>query len=78
MSSVNKSTFTTRHLSPELRLPAWQMNICPMFEITPASEITNTGDHNSITSYLIDNQIMFSGCTKHAQRFDSSGSGGQL
>ncbi len=69
MSFIEKSVFTTRHLSPDKRFSAWKKNIGPMFDITPASASVGRRSHNMITSYLIDNQIMFSGCSKHAQRF---------
>lgn len=69
MSAVNKSTFSTRYLRPEKRLPAWQKNIGPMFDITAPSNAINSAVHNTVTSYLVDNQVLFSGCTSHAQRF---------
>lgn len=70
MSFIQKSFFTTRHVSPDRRLATWKESINTLFEVTPPSHQIAENGHNTVISYLVNNQIMVSGCTTHAQRFE--------
>lgn len=70
MNSLRKSLFTTRHLRPDLRMNAWRKSINTLFEVMPPSQSIAEKGHNTVAGYLVNDQIMFSGCTTHAQRFE--------
>jgi len=70
MNSIKKSFFTTRHLRPDLRLNVWRESINTLFDVTPPSKNICEKGHNTVAGYLVNDQIMFSGCSTHAQRFE--------
>jgi AraC-like DNA-binding protein len=70
MSTFQKSSFTTQYLHPDQQLGVWKESIDALFDVTPAPQSSSSRCHTSVTSFLIDNQFMFSGCSTHAQRFE--------
>lgn len=70
MSALQKSFFTTQFVCPDKRLDVWKESIDTLFDVTPAPQSGSARCHTTVASYLIDNQIMFSGCATHAQRFE--------
>ncbi|MGB4246950.1 MAG: AraC family transcriptional regulator [Pseudohongiellaceae bacterium] len=69
MSQIQKSDFNTANLPIDQRFGAWRESIASLFDVTPHTGAQ--GDHHNtrVSSYLINNQIIVSGCETHAQSF---------
>ncbi len=73
MSELQKSHFTTRNLPLHERVNAWSESISTVFDISVDGSRPLREDFNaSVTSYLLNNQLMVSRCDTVGQRFERS------
>lgn len=70
MSSIDKSDFSTKRLPGGQRFDIWRESIAALFDITPTIHTRMDGFNASLTSYLLNDQIMFSRCQTAAQKFE--------
>ena len=70
MNAIDKSDFSTKRLPGGQRFDIWRESIAALFDITPTIRTRMDGFNASLTSYLLNDQIMFSRCETAAQKFE--------
>lgn len=66
---IQHSHFSTGRLTPDQRIDAWRDSIGAVFDVTPDTLHATAPFDASVSSYLINNQLMLSRCDTRAQRF---------
>jgi AraC-like DNA-binding protein len=72
MSKLKKSFFTTSNLPVDRKLPTWRESIGTLFEVIPSRRKPDDSLDASLTSYLLNEQIMLSLCKTTSQQFTRS------
>ncbi|UTW50226.1 helix-turn-helix domain-containing protein [bacterium SCSIO 12827] len=70
MNAISKSQFSTTRLPADQRFDVWRESISALFDVTPPVRAAMDGFDASLTSFLLNDQIMFSRCETKAQRFE--------
>ena len=70
MNAISKSQFSTTRLPTDQRFDIWRESISALFDVTPPVRAAADGFDASLTSFLLNDQIMFSRCETKAQRFE--------
>lgn len=72
MTGLDKSFFTTTRLPAEERMAMWEESISTIFDIDIPTSASEQGFNASVTSYLLNEQIMFTQCETKSQSFSRS------
>ena len=72
MAKLDKSFFTTSKLPAEQRMAMWEESISTIFDIDIPRSASEQGFNASVTSFLLNEQIMFTQCETKSQGFSRS------
>ncbi|MEG3638664.1 helix-turn-helix domain-containing protein [Magnetococcus sp. PR-3] len=67
--TLQKSHFTANNLDPDDRTEAWRESIGTLFDIKLSNQVTDDQFHASVTSHLLNEQLMLAHCQTRAQLF---------